>query len=304
MSIEWFDPNKMIQAMKLVRQQDVSVSLPSWEPNTADIYYEEYMLNGTSYMLPMVVLKTKPCNWLQAGGGCTTCGYHLAGAWHRHVTKQNLLNQGRNAIKSLRSLGRFPLIHILSSGSFMDHAEVPDDICLKIFHMLQDEGISAVTTESRPIYLRNKEKLKAIREIFEGKITIGIGLETVRDDWRALCMNKDCKTSTYLEAIDCLREVGISYSNHVLLGMPFLTPKEAIEDAIATIRFSFHVGAEQAILMVVNLQQNTLTHWLWKRGLYQLPKLWAPLEVLTMLEPHERPRVVIKGIDKMIPEPL
>ncbi len=133
---------------------------------------------------------------------------------------------------------------------------------------------------------------------------VGIGLETARDDWRALCMNKGCKTSIYLEVIGSLRELDISYSNHVLLGMPFLTPKEAIEDAVATIRFSFAVGAEQVILMVANLQSNTLTNWLWKRRLYDLPKLWAPLQVLAMLEPDERSRIVIKGIDKMIPEPL
>jgi len=301
--MEWFEREKLMRAMRCVRQQALPEPLPRWDPNAAEIYFEEYMLHGTPYTLPMVGLKTSPCSWLLSGGGCTMCGYHLAGAWRRPVSSRNLLNQVHHALQTLHPVSRFPLVHIGSAGSLLDSAEVPDDICFQLFRALQNEGVKAVITESRPEYLR-EAKLRAIREVFKGEIMVGIGLETASEDWRALCINKGLSTDTYIEAVEGLQQLGISFANHVFLGKPFLTPREDIEDAVAAIRFSFEVGSEFAILMVSHLHPNTLTYWLYERHLYELPKLWAPLQVLSMLEPATRSRVVIKGVDKMSPEPI
>lgn len=300
---EPFSATKLMQVMRTIRSMDASHHLQSWDPDTAAIYYEEFMLDETPYILPMITLKTSPCSWLLAGGGCTMCGYHLAGSWNRPITGANLRHQILAALETLSPLERYPTIHIGSSGSLLDPAEVPDEICFELFSALQERGAKTVITESRPEHLV-AAKLEAIQALFKGCLMIGIGLETSNDHWRSLSVNKGLSMDTYLKGVETLRRLGIPFSNHVLLGKPFLTASEDIEDVLTTIRFSLGIGSQFAILMVAHLQPHTLTHWLWTRRLYALPSLWSAIEILTRLAPDMRSRVVIKGIDKMIPEPL
>lgn len=283
---------------KQIEENDFAVDLK--EPN---IYYEEIIYKGETYDIPLIILKSRPCDWFLVGGGCSMCGYQLASAG-KEVTGKELLEQFYRGLESLRSPENYPFILISSSGSFFDPKEIGDDTRLEILRSLAQRGVNKISCESRPEYLVDRKRLEAAKQAFKGEISVGIGLESSDDFIRRFCVNKGYKTRMYFKAVEAVREVGISHYDYVLLGKPFLSPREDIEDAVETIKFAFDHDATMAALMVTNLQPHTLTYELSRRGLYDLPKLWAPLRVIELLPESKRSLVAIKGVDKAAPMPL
>lgn len=276
---------------------------PKWNPNVCNVYFEENTWKKHGYLMPLAVMKTRPCHWFLRGGGCTTCGYNLAAALDHEVTKEQLLNQVEYLTEILPS-SAFPFITLTSAGSFMDSREIDDETRLEILRMLDSRGYSHLNFESRPNDLTNKERLQRLQEAFHGGISVGMGLESSSDFVRRFCVNKGYTTRVFVEAIKSLKESGISYDAYVLCGKPFLSPKEDIEDSVESIKFAFEKGCYWVILMTTNLQPHTLTYFMQKHGLYSLPKLWTPLEIMRRLPSALRKRVILKGIDKAVPYPL
>jgi len=290
--------------MKTIRTQYQSAKLPEWNPTQCDIYFEDSMLpDGRPYFLPLIILRTKPCSWLLRSGGCTTCNYQFVAALSdRSVTDEQIISQTKWALEKLRPLERYPYIHISSAGSFLDPTEISDQVLVRICQLFDEAGVQILGFETRPEYLLNKRRLKLVRDGFSRSFAVGVGLESVNDFIRNVCFNKGFEIDLFVKAVQALRDHDMEFFSYVLLGKPFLTVAEDVQDAVETIRFSLQQGG-LALLMVANLQEYTLTHWLWERNEYKLPKLWAAIRVLEMLEPEERMKVAIKAIDKAVPPP-
>jgi radical SAM enzyme (TIGR01210 family) len=280
-----------------------SRSIPPWNPHICNFYFEENTWNGKGYVMPLIVMKTYPCQWLVKGGGCATCGYNLVAALEQEVTPRQLLDQVDFVTKTLPA-SHFPFITLTSSGSFMDQREIDDKTRLKILNLLDSEGYEHLNFESRPDVLRDEERLQKLHEAFRGSISVGIGLESRSDFVRRFCLNKGYTTRVFEEAVRTLKKSGISYDAYVLCGKPFLSPREDIEDALTTIKFAFDKGCKWAIIMVANLQPYTLVYFMREQGLYSLPKLWTPLEIIRRLPKSLKKRIILKGIDKALPYPL
>ena len=273
------------------------------DPNTCNIYFEENRYLDKPYDMPLITLVTTPCRWLTATGGCTTCGYNLVSSLNEDISQQNLINQLNWTLEQIDA-AKYPFITLTSAGSFMDKREIADDVRLKMLDILSDNGFKHLNFECRPEYLTNPERLLKLHEHFTGSISVGIGLESSNDFIRQCCLNKGYKLGIFLKALDALEKTDISVDSYVMLGKPFLNRRENIEDAVNTINFAFNQGAEWAILMVANIQPYTLTNWLWRRGLYQLPSLWDAIEVIHRLPDDRKSMVLIKGVDKALPTPL
>lgn len=277
--------------------------LPQWNPDICSFYFEENTWKEHGYLMPLVILKTRPCQWYSKGGGCTTCGYNLLAAIDNEITKKNLFNQVNYLTKVLPS-SRFPFITLTSCGSFMDSSEIDDNTRLEILKILNKRGYKHINFESRPNVLRNEERLQNLHKVFDGDISVGIGLESSNDYIRRFCINKGYETKVFLEAVKALQHNDISYDAYILCGKPFLSPQEDIEDCVNSIKFAFNKGCYWVILMTANLQPHSLTYFMNNHGLYSLPKLWTPLEILRRLPATMRKRVILKGIDKALPHPL
>jgi len=72
---------------------------------------------------------------------------------------------------------------------------------------------------------------------------------------------------------------GFSIKTYILLKPPFLTEKSAINDAIKSIEFA-STYSEIISLNPVNIQNNTLVEFLWRKGYYRSPWLWSVVDVL------------------------
>lgn len=291
------------KVMKKTRTQYKEDPLPIWEPDKCYIYYEEaWMEPNQPYLLPLVILKTRTCSWLSEGGGCTMCNYQYISSFKRKITEDNIINQVKWALEQLSPMERFPYIHLTSSGSFLDPKEVSNELLVKILKLLKEAGVKILSTESRPEYVLNEERLQIIKDNFDGYVTIGMGLEAFDDFIRTYCINKGTTIDVYRDAIKTLKKYNLLFHLYILLGKPFLTVKEDIDDALNAIKFAVN-NEGVVILFLVNRQPFTLTNWLLERNKYELPSLWSAVQVLEMLEPEEREKVWVKGLDKAVPMP-
>lgn len=231
------------------------------------------------------------------------CNFQSISAYDQTISKENILNQVNWALKKLMTKVPRPYLHLTSSGSFLDPNEIDDEILVEILQTLEKSGVRLLSTESRPEFVLNEQRLETMSQNFDGTISIGIGLESSDDFIRNFCLNKGFRTKTFKKAVDLLKKHNISFHSYILLGKPLLSTYEDIEDTVRTIQFSVDLGGI-AIVRLVNLQPYTLIHWLHQRNMYELPKLWSALRVLESLAETERQKVWIKGIDKDAPAPI
>jgi radical SAM enzyme (TIGR01210 family) len=297
--------------MQAVLRQHVPHTAP--DPFRADIYYEEVRLHSSEdpiqgpYVMPLVTLRTNPCRW-SARAGCVMCGYHL-GANRDPVTDEHLLAQTEDAIRRLNP-NVYPALVFTSNGSFLDRAEVSDEVRPKLLERLREAGFRFLVVETRPEYI-TPERLRDMGRAFSpgdhaGRLPISVsfGLESVNDFIQQYCINKGRRREDYVEAFDLLRAECFSYDCYVLLGKPFLTAQEDVADAIETIRFAVDHGSEYCFVMVTNLVDYGLTGYLHDRGRYRLPSLWRAVKLLEQLPDRYRRAVQIKGISHAPVPPL
>ena len=299
----------MNYVMQKVLRQQVPLTAP--DPWTVDIYYEEVRLHHPDdpfagpYIMPLVTLRTSPCRWA-SNAGCVMCGYHL-GARRTTVEPEHLIAQTKDAIRRLDPK-IYPSLVFTSNGSFLDHYEVPDDLRPRLLRMLRNAGFRFVVMETRPEFI-TRERLHALATAFSPKaegrkpLSISFGVESSNNFVQRYCINKGRRSDDYERAFEILHSEGYGIDCYVLLGKPFMTAEEDIIDAIKTIKCAISNGVEYIFVMITNMVDYSLTSYLEERGRYKLPSLWRAVDLLEMLDEHERKFVQIKGISHAPVEP-
>jgi radical SAM enzyme (TIGR01210 family) len=234
---------------------------------------EKDILDGKIVDVFVVILRTHGCSWAQQSG-CTMCGYFNDSLWEK-ITDEDLLKQFDTAMKKYSDQ---PFIKIFTSGSFLDDNEIKPGVRKKILQTLYKTA-DKVSVESRPEYL-TKEKITDIKKIIDNKtFEIGIGLETADDKIRENNINKGFTLDDYKKATNILKKYGIKIKTYILVKPPFLTEKEALEDAINTVDKIKDI-TDTISFNPVNVQRNTLVDFLWKSKKYRPPYLFSIVEIL------------------------
>lgn len=266
------------------------------------IYFEEANVEGKPYKVPLFILRTKPCFWLQSGG-CSMCNYHIASALNHNVSTNNLYDQFSQVLNFVKGK-QLPYILLTSSGSFLDDREVPEAVRLSMLRQLADAELTSLTFECRAEFLTDKTKLLHLIEAFKGgNLNVGIGLESSDSFIRNTILHKGLSDRTLEKACNTLTKAGIAYYFYVMAGKPFLTIQEDIDDTIDTIKTAFGYGGFMAVLETVNIQPHTLTKYLYDRKEYTPPSLWLATEVLEQIDLEHRKMIPVKGYEKAAPMP-
>ena len=228
-----------------------------------------------------IVLNTIGCSHARSdSGGCTMCSYLLDGS-NSAITPFQLQQQFDYAYNALEGLEKPLSIKIYTSGSFLDIEEVPVESRDYILRRIaEDNRITEVVLESRPEYI-TKEAVRSVRSILGDKrIEFGVGLESINDEVRQICINKGFSNEDFINSLELARTENIGIRAYVLLKPPFLTERDAILDTKETIRSAAKNGVTTISINPVNVQKNTLVEYLWKRDLYRPPWLWSLVDIL------------------------
>ncbi len=228
---------------------------------------EKDRLNGEIIDSFVIILRTTGCRWAKVSG-CSMCGYYNDTS--SAIKKEDLKKQIEDALGKYRGE---KLVKIYTSGSFLDDAEVPTEI--------QNEIVDSFSSAERIIVETRPEFVKKKIEWFKSKenIMIALGLESANDETLLFRINKGFLVRHYINAAKLLNEAKIPVKTYALLKPPFMTEREAIEEAIMTIKLATKYS-EVVSLNPMNIQSNTLVEYLWQRGEYSPPWLWSIVEVL------------------------
>ncbi len=247
-------------------------------------------LEGMPVPRLVITLRARGCAWVPEGGGCLMCG-HWAGTASSPPDASALVEQftGELARRDTRDI---TVLSIYNSGSMLNPDECdPDALAAMLRQVREYPSIRKVVLESRARYV-TRERVEACAAVLgQGRrLVIAMGLETADDLRRDLCVNKGCTVSEIARALGELRGVADSQL-YVLVGLPFLTEREAIEDAVAAIRAAHALGAGEIHIEPVTLQRHTLLWDLHAAGLYRLPSLHSIYAVLRAVTPDITPYI-------------
>lgn len=233
-----------------------------------------------------IILRTVGCSW----GRCLMCGFF-------NMTSPGLVAPEALVAQYEKAMADCPegaIIKLYTSGSFYDPKEVPPEAQREILRRLAaDPRPAKVIIETMPEFITPEAfppRLDAPRNL-----EFAVGLETSNDAIRKHSVVKGFTWEQFREACGVARDHGATVKAYTILKPPFLTERDAIEDAVSTCRDALSIPNLTTVSMnLCNVQSNTPVERLWKRGEFRPPWLWSAVEALRRMR-AEAPadRVVI-----------
>jgi len=233
----------------------------------AKAWIENERFHGKIVKCLTVILKTKGCYWSR----CLMCGFPSES--DESIGFKELREQIDKAVSNRE----FDVLKIFTSGSFLDEREIPAEFRSYLYDLIQSVGVKKLIVESRPEFVKERILEELASMPFETEV--GIGLETSNDFIRENCINKGFTFEDFVKAVKKLRKYGIRVKAYLLLKPPFVSEKEAIEDAL---RSSMDIKelVDVISLNLMYIPSKTYVERLWRRNLYRPPWLWSAVEVL------------------------
>lgn len=206
---------------------------------------------------------------------CTFCNYGFDYNLTLDMVKPEL-----NKIK-LDSFDIFEL-ELEANGSFLSEREIPYDLFIEVLNFVAHKNIPIITIETH-YTLITEEKIKIIRNILgdDQRIEFEMGFESADEEVREI-YNKDIDIKKYLEVTRLCEKYKIGLQINVLLGAPFLSREEQIQDCLNSLDFIFENMPEKTyvILFPINIKENTmLKHWQ-EMNIYNQISSWEFVELL------------------------
>lgn len=236
------------------------------------VYWRERDYLDGEVRAGVVILPTRGCAWGLAGG-CSMCGYVYDSAG---IAQEDVYNQFTDA---LERLGDIEYLKVFNSGSFFDYRELDATTIERLFAAVNKKEVKRVQVESRPEFL-TKEALDRAKEALKAELEVGIGLETSSDYIREHCINKGFTLSDFKRAAKLCRTSGVDVKAYLLVKPPFLSEREAVEDALTSAIDAVKLGASRISFNPTAVHRYTFVEYLWKRREYSPPWLWSLVEIL------------------------
>ncbi|GMQ55842.1 radical SAM protein [Vallitalea sediminicola] len=267
--------NKNIRDGIEVRIGDIDFS------KAGDCVAREGSIEGEAIKRAIITLRGNGCEWArEQNGGCTMCG-HLSGSSRgTKISEEKIKKQFDDSMESF-DFSRHPMLCLYNGGSFLNENEISKELRQYMFKRISEvTDIKTLIIESRPIHVTD-EVLDEIERLLPNIVVeVGIGLESSNDIVRNVILNKGTELEEYEKVSAKFKHRKIKLLMYVLIKAPFLTEREAIDDAIATIEFAHKIGVDNISLEPVSIQEETFIDYLSKLGHYRAPWIWTVFEII------------------------
>jgi len=240
----------------------------------------------------VVHFRSTGCLWDKRAGGCTMCGFwNETAQFMRPITHRNFVNQFADVLRT-HELQQYPVLSLYNAGSFLVEQEIPlsavEEIMGLVARHLPD--LKRVIIESK-VEDVDREKLRGLQKILGNRtqLALAVGFESQDDTVRNLCINKGCTKRQFENFVELTRSDGLHSIVYLILKPPFLTEREAIDEAVASTRYVCQVGASEVNYETMTIESDTFINLLYAQGLYKLPWLWSVAEILQQVRPFSTP---------------
>lgn len=285
-----FDRASTLVEEKIKDLRSNTPNLPYEKTKLAEVEINKFFYEGKTVDRVMIVLRSNGCQHYKTNGGCSMCA-HLNGApLMEKITHENYVMQWNSVVDGSFNesattefnLNDYPVVCVYNLGSLLNPEEISFDTVKYIFASLNKyKGVKKVIIESRAEYV-TEEALSAIREVYDGIVEVGIGVESTDYLVRELCHHKAIDdTKIITDAVEMLHKFNMKALAYVNFKPVFLTESEAIDDAIKTSvdcfsRFHFDAVSVEP----TSLQENSLANFMYDLGLYRVPWLWSLRDII------------------------
>jgi len=230
--------------------------------------------------------RTQGCRHSHAGG-CTMCNYWTSAP----ATVDQMITSVQAALNTVEF--HPDLLMVNPFGSMFDEWEVPPRARRAIFELLSRVPPTSIAFETRADTISDDKVSECTRILRRHYVAIELGVES-SDPWISrYCVNKALSIQDIRAAVIMVRRAGLFPIANILIGTPFLTFHEMVDDAISSLNWAFAQGFERCVVFPVCIKPSTLVARLEEMGLYTQPSLWALVDVLSGLHPVMLPRTEV-----------
>lgn len=295
--------SRLLTLMRAVRCSSPYYSVDTTSPKLVEVW--ESYFQGAAAKRVIIYLRSSGCSWAVGprvrGGrrnffaGCFDCEHSIAETTCGvRITPHDYVCQFDKAYSD-QDFSNIPVLCLFNEGSLLNNSELPAEALSYMLNRIsKNNNIHKVIVESLPVYITD-DSLQALTNALPGKsVEIGIGLESSNILIRELCINKPFSLSDFRQAVSLCKKIGVKVLAYVLLKPNFLTEREAIEDAISSIRYAFSVGVDAVSVEPVSVGKYNMAGMLQQFGLYRQPWLWSIIEVLK--HTHELGEIRVGGL--------
>lgn len=226
----------------------------------ATLVEEEPTERGVIASIATLFLANRECPWR-----CLMCDL-WKNTTAETVPRGSIPAQIRGALASLPG-GGIRRVKLYNSGSFFDPRAVPPEDHGEIASALS--GFERVIVESHPALVDGS--CERFRDLLGADLEVAVGLETAHPEVLSR-LNKRMTVDDFLRAAERLRSAGIGLRVFLLLGLPFVSAREALSWTCRSIEVAFDAGAT-AVSIIPTRTGNGVLDALEERGEFEPPTL-------------------------------
>ena len=253
---------ELVRELRVDRAYDPKEIISTWT--------EKDLLDGKVVDAWVIIFRTRGCYWAHASG-CSMCGYVNDTAVD--VSEADLRHQLDSVLSRHRDQ---PMVKVYTSGNFFDDHELGPASRRAVLEGLGDR-CDKVIVETLSHMIRREQVEEAVTSV--DRLEVAFGLESTNDRVLRYGVNKMWGLKEHGRAAAIVRGAGATVKTYLLLKPPFLTEREAIEDAVRS-GHDADPHSDTISFNPVNVQKNTLVDHLFRRRQYRPPWLWSVVQVL------------------------
>lgn len=215
-----------------------------------------------------------------AEGGCVMCNYGRGSSAARSE-EERILSELSRIVRKLPWC--FEDLLLTSSGSILDPREVSPEMREGFLPILAQVRAKRFVVETRADTITDDGLLFLTRAMPAAETYVEIGLESSNDWVLNYCLNKGSTFSVFCDAVRKAHAHQVCVTANVGLGIPFLSERAAIREAVRTARDALQAGADSVILFPYHVKHGTLLDVMHRNDFYHCVSLWALVQVLEEL---------------------
>ena len=165
------------------------------------------------------------------------------------------------------------ILLLCTNGSFLDERQICPNLFQTILERAAQCKVPFIEVETHYQDVTG-EKLELLRHLLPNKgITIELGLETALVKYQEKIIMKGIDLKKFERVVAFIQNFGFDVDINLMVGLPFLSPKEQLEDALNSIRWCFDHRA-RPVLFPVNIKPYTLLMEAYRFGFYRPVSQW------------------------------
>lgn len=188
-----------------------------------------------------------------------------------------------------------PSVHVLllcTNGSFLDRTQISQELFQAVLERAARSQMGWIEIETHYKDV-TPEKLRQIQRLLPQKqVAIEMGLESANPLYQSHIVMKGIDLAAYERTVTLIQSFGFVAEVNIMVGLPFLSPKEQFDDAARTMEWAFRHGCG-IVIFPMNIKPYTLLMEMFHSGHYYPISSWMLPLLLDTLTGSQLERVSV-----------